>query len=201
LSSESIAASQLEKGPDTERHKSARLRYFAREAAYTGSRKVSPSHLLTQLKENSVSDPPPLRWPFPIDHAEPLLVVDDQKTMVELTRRVLSRMGFENIDDAADGYQALTLLREKKHKVVISDLRMAAMGGIQFLKAIRADDQLKNTPFILMTGSLEVPNVLAARYAGTDAYLLKPFTQDQLKAKLLEVLSKVGKLEPGNEFA
>ena len=105
-----------------------------------------------------------------IDQAEPLLVVDNQKTMVELTRRVLSRLGFENIDDASDGYQALTLLREKKHKLVISDLRMAAMGGIQLLKTVRADDQLKNTPFILMTGSLDVPNVLAARYAGTDAY-------------------------------
>ena len=116
-------------------------------------------------------------------------MVDDQKTMVELTRRVLSRLGFENIDDASDGYQALALLREKKHKLVISDLRMAAMGGIQLLKTVRADDQLKNTPFILMTGSLDVPNVLAARYAGTDAYLLKPFTQEQLKAKLLEVLS------------
>ena len=66
---------------------------------------------------------------------------------------------------------------------------MAVMGGIQLLKAVRADDQLKNTPFILMTGSLDVPNVVAARYAGTDAYLLKPSTQEQLKAKLLEVLS------------
>ena len=155
----------------------------------TGTFVLRPPVISSQLKEISVSDPPPRRWPFPIDQAEPLLVVDDQKTMVELTRRVLSRLGFENIDDAADGYQALTLLREKKHKLVISDLRMAAMGGIQLLKAVRADDQLKNTPFILMTGSLDVPNVLAAKYAGTDAYLLKPFTQDQLKAKLLKVLS------------
>ena len=136
-----------------------------------------------------MSDSPPRRWPFRIDQAEPLLVVDDQKTMVELTRRVLSRLGFGNIDDASDGYQALTVLREKNHKLVISDLRMAAMGGIQLLKSVRADDQLKNTPFILMTGSLDVLNVRAARYAGTDAYLLKPFTQEQLKAKLLEVLS------------
>ena len=69
---------------------------------------------------------------------------------------------------------------------------MAAMGGIQLLKAVRADDQLKSTPFILMTGSLDVPNVVAARYAGTDAYLLKPSTQEQLKAKLLESSPKVG---------
>ena len=71
---------------------------------------------------------------------------------------------------------------------------MAGMGGIPFLKAVRADDQLKNTSFILMTGSLEVPDVLAAKYAGTNAYLLKPFTQDQLKAKLLEASPKVGKV-------
>ena len=48
-----------------------------------------------------MSDSPPRRWPFPIGQAEPLLVVDDHKTMVELTRRVLSRLGFENIDDAS----------------------------------------------------------------------------------------------------
>ena len=136
-----------------------------------------------------MSDLPPRRWPFPIGQAEPLLVVDDQKMMLELTRRVLSRLGFENIDDASDGYQALTLLREKKHKLVISDLHMEAMGGLQLLKAIRADDHLKKTRFILMTGSADVPNVVAAKLAGTDAYLLKPFTSDQLKAKLHEVLS------------
>ena len=52
-----------------------------------------------------MSNSPPLRWPFPIDQAEPLLVVDDQKMMVELARRVLSRLGFENIDEASDGYK------------------------------------------------------------------------------------------------
>ena len=133
-----------------------------------------------------MSDLPLRRWPFPIGA---ILVVDDQKMMLELTRRVLSRLGFENIDEASDGYQALRLLREKKHKLVLSDLHMAAMGGIQLLKAVRADDELKNTPFILMTGSVGVPNVVVAKYAGIDAYLLKPFTQEQLKAKLLEVLS------------
>ena len=120
-----------------------------------------------------MSDLPPRRWPFPIGQAEPLLVVDDQKVMLELTRRVLSRLGFENIDEASDGYQALTLLREKKHKLVLSDLHMAAMGGLQLLKAVRAEDELKDTPFILMTGSVGVPNVIVAKYAGIDAYLLK----------------------------
>jgi len=55
------------------------------------------------MKEVPVSNSPPRGWPFRIDQAEPLLVVDDQKTMVELTRRVLSRLRVENIDDASDG--------------------------------------------------------------------------------------------------
>ena len=139
--------------------------------------------------EFRVTDIPLSRWAFPIDRKDPVLVVDDQVMMGDLARRMLVRLGFETIDHAPDGYQALALLRERRHKLVISDLHMEAMGGLQFLKAVRADDQLKKTPFILMTGSVDVVNVAAAKYAGTDAYLLKPFTQDQLSSKIKEVLS------------
>jgi two-component system, chemotaxis family, chemotaxis protein CheY len=127
-------------------------------------------------------------WSFSIDRKDPVLVVDDQEIMSNLAARMLARLGFENIDHSSDGYQALAMIREKKHKLVISDLHMEAMSGLQLLKAIRADNQLKKIPFILMTGSADVPNVVAAKQAGTDAYLLKPFTPDQLKAKLHEVL-------------
>ena len=68
-------------------------------------------------------------------------------------------------------------------------LRMAAMGGIQLLKTVRADDQLKNTPFILMTGSLDDQMSWRRNTLALKRYLLKPFSQDQLKAKLLEVLT------------
>jgi two-component system, chemotaxis family, chemotaxis protein CheY len=78
--------------------------------------------------------------------------------MVELTRRLLARLGFENVDHTSNGYQALRMLREGKYKVVISDLHMDVMGGIQLLKAIRADDQLKTIRFLLMTGSVGVPS-------------------------------------------
>jgi two-component system chemotaxis response regulator CheY len=117
-----------------------------------------------------------------------VLVVDDQQIMVDLTRRLLTRLGFENVDHTLDGQQALAMLRNGKYKLVISDLHMGAMGGIQLLRAIRADDQLKKLPFLLMTGNVGVPNVVLAKHAGTDAYLLKPFTSDQLRAKLVEIL-------------
>lgn len=117
----------------------------------------------------------------------PVLIVDDQETIVDFTRRILARLGFENVDHTDDGAKALALLREGKHKLVISDLHMGAMSGLQLLKAIRADEQLMNTRFLLMTGSVGVPNVVAAKHAGADAYLLKPFTPQQLKAKLTEI--------------
>jgi two-component system chemotaxis response regulator CheY len=118
-----------------------------------------------------------------------VLVVDDEQVMVDLTRRILARLGFEKVDHTADGHLALAMLREGNYKLVISDLHMDAMGGLQLLRAIRADDGLKNIGFLLMTGSAGVPNVMLAKQAGADAYLLKPFTPEQLKAKLVEVLA------------
>jgi two-component system chemotaxis response regulator CheY len=115
-----------------------------------------------------------------LDITMPVLVVDDQETMVDLTRRILGRLGFTHVDQTCDGYQALAMLRQSTYRLVISDLHMEIMGGIQVLRAIRADEQLKRTRFLVMTGSLGVPDVVAAKHAGTDAYLLKPFTSEQL---------------------
>jgi two-component system, chemotaxis family, chemotaxis protein CheY len=143
----------------------------------------------TFLAEGSGANMPIQQWPFAIGQEDPVLVVDDQVVMGDLTRRLLARLGFENVEYTTDGHHALALLRDKKHKLVVSDLHMEAMGGIQLLRAVRADDQLKGTPFILMTGSVGISDVFAAKYAGTDAYLLKPFTKDQLRAKIHEALS------------
>jgi two-component system, chemotaxis family, chemotaxis protein CheY len=123
-----------------------------------------------------------------LDITLPVLLVDDQQIMVDLTRRILARLGFEHVDHTGDGHQALAMLRQGNYKLVISDLHMEIMGGIQLLRAVRADDQLKTIRFLLMTGSAGVPNVMIAKQAGADAYLLKPFTPEQLRAKLIEIL-------------
>jgi two-component system, chemotaxis family, chemotaxis protein CheY len=106
---------------------------------------------------------------------------------VRLTKQVLSKVGFEHIDHAFDGKTALSSLRDQKHKLVIADLRMQPMGGLQMLRSIRQDDNLKHTRFLLMTASLAPEPVVAAKYAGADAYLLKPFTPQQLRAKVMQV--------------
>jgi two-component system chemotaxis response regulator CheY len=125
-----------------------------------------------------------------IDYAAPVLVVDDQLVMVDLTKRILSRLGFERIDHERDGENALARLRADKSQLVICDMHMQPVTGLQLLRSVRQDHDLKNTRFILMTGSDEPATVMQAKLAGADAYLLKPFTPDQLKAKLLEVFSR-----------
>jgi len=77
---------------------------------------------------------PVRQWPFPIGQEDPGLVVDDQVVMGDLTRRLLARLGFENVEYTTDGYHALALLRDKRHKLVVSDLHMEAMGWYPTLK-------------------------------------------------------------------
>jgi two-component system, chemotaxis family, chemotaxis protein CheY len=124
-----------------------------------------------------------------VDYAAPILVIDDEQVMIDLTRRVLGSIGFEQVDHALDGENALSLLRQRKYQLVISDLRMKLVSGLQILRTVRQDPDLRNTPFLLMTASLESDAVKAAKLAGADAYLLKPFTPRQLRAKLNEIFA------------
>jgi two-component system, chemotaxis family, chemotaxis protein CheY len=131
---------------------------------------------------------------MPIDYSIPILIVDDEQVMVSLVRRVVSKLGFEQIDHAADGDHAWSMLRERKYQLVISDLNMQPMSGLQLLRTIRKDDTLRSTPFLLMTGSSSPGSPLAAKGGGADAYLLKPFTPQQLRAKLNDIFSGQGGL-------
>ncbi len=124
-----------------------------------------------------------------IDYTTPILIVDDQLMMVEVTKRILSRLGFEDIDHEQDGVKGLAQLRAKSYQLVICDMHMQPVTGPQLLRSVRHDDHLKNTRFLLMTGSVEPSIVVAAKQAGADAYLLKPFTPEQLKEKLAKVFS------------
>jgi two-component system, chemotaxis family, chemotaxis protein CheY len=125
-----------------------------------------------------------------IDYSAPILVVDDQQVMVDLTMRVLTRIGFDAVDHARDGQTALDMLRRRKYQLVISDLFMEPISGLEILRTIRADHGLEHTPFLLMTGDVGPGAVIAAKHARADAYLLKPFTPEQLRTKLDEIFSR-----------
>jgi two-component system chemotaxis response regulator CheY len=117
-----------------------------------------------------------------------VLVVDDYNTMRRILRNLLSQIGFTNVEEAEDGSAALRKLRERSFGLVISDWNMQPMSGLELLKEVRSDGQLKETPFIMITAESKTENVVAAKAAGVSNYIVKPFNADTLKKKIEAVL-------------
>ena len=117
-----------------------------------------------------------------------ILIVDDYKTMLRIIRNLLNQLGFQNVDEATDGGAALQKLRERNFGLVISDWNMEPMTGLQLLKEVRADIKLKSTPFIMITAESKTENVVAAKEAGVNNYIVKPFNAATLKTKLVAVI-------------
>jgi two-component system, chemotaxis family, chemotaxis protein CheY len=114
----------------------------------------------------------------------PILVVDDYQTMVRIIRNLLKQLGFEDVDDASDGTTALAKLKQKRYGLVISDWNMEPMTGYELLRHVRADDSLRATPFIMVTAESKTENVIAAKKAGVNNYIVKPFNAQTLKSKI-----------------
>jgi two-component system chemotaxis response regulator CheY len=123
-----------------------------------------------------------------VDVSMPILVVDDYKTMIRIISNLLRQIGFTNIDEATDGSKALQLMRARTYGLVISDWNMEPMTGLDLLKAVRSDIKLKDTPFIMVTAESKTENVIAAKSAGVNNYIVKPFNAETLKAKITSVL-------------
>ena len=125
-----------------------------------------------------------------IDMSMPVLVVDDYNTMIRIIRNLLKQLGFEDVDDATDGSAALAKLRDKKYGLVISDWNMEPMTGYELLKEVRADPGLNKTPFIMVTAESKTENVIAAKKAGVNNYIVKPFNAQTLKTKIEAVFAE-----------
>ncbi|MFC4348942.1 MULTISPECIES: response regulator [Kordiimonas] len=123
-----------------------------------------------------------------VDMGMPILIVDDYKTMLRIVRNLLKQLGFNNVDEATDGAMALEKARAKQYGLIISDWNMEPMTGYEFLKEVRADNVIKNTPFIMVTAESKTDNVIAAKKAGVNNYIVKPFNAATLKTKLVAVL-------------
>ena len=119
-----------------------------------------------------------------LDHSMPVLIVDDYSTMLRIIRNLLKQIGFEDVDEASDGTQALSKMRDKRYGLVISDWNMEPMTGIELLREVRADDKLNRTPFIMVTAEAKTENVILAKKAGVNNYIVKPFNAQTLKAKI-----------------
>jgi len=120
-----------------------------------------------------------------------VLIVDDYNTMRRILRNLLGQIGFANVEEAEDGAGGLKKMREHNIGLVISDWNMAPMSGLEFLKEVRSDALLKETPFIMITAESKTEKVVAAKEAGVSNYIVKPFNADTLKKKIEAVLGTV----------
>ena len=123
-----------------------------------------------------------------VDMSMPVLVVDDYQTMIRIIRNLLTQLGFHNIEEAKDGRQALEKMQGSKFGLVISDWNMEPMTGFELLQQVRASETLKATPFIMITAESKTENVIAAKKAGVNNYIVKPFNAETLKGKIKAVL-------------
>ena len=119
-----------------------------------------------------------------VDLSMPVLVVDDYKTMIRIIRNLLKQLGFSDVDDAADGTEALGKMHQRKYGLVISDWNMEPMTGYELLKEVRTDEGLARTAFIMVTAESKTENVIAAKKAGVNNYIVKPFNAATLKSKI-----------------
>ena len=123
-----------------------------------------------------------------VDLTMSVLIVDDYATMLRIIKNLLKQIGFANVDEATDGGQALQMMRLKKYGLVISDWNMQPMTGIEFLREVRKDNDLKPTPFIMVTAESKAENVVEAKSSGVSNYIIKPFSSEILKQKISSVL-------------
>ncbi len=119
-----------------------------------------------------------------LDTSSPILVVDDYSTMVRILRNLLKQLGYENVDDASDGSQALAMIQKKQYGLVISDWNMEPMTGYDLLRQVRARAETVRLPFIMVTAESKTENVIAAKKAGVNNYIVKPFNAQTLKGKI-----------------
>lgn len=122
-----------------------------------------------------------------MDMNMPVLVVDDQTTMLRIERNLLEQIGFSNIELATDAPSALEMARSRDFGLILSDWNMEPMTGLEFLAEVRADPALQSMPFIMVTAETKSENVVAAKKAGVNNYIVKPFNAATLKTKLQAV--------------
>ncbi|MFQ3189034.1 MAG: two-component system chemotaxis response regulator CheY [Paraglaciecola sp.] len=121
-----------------------------------------------------------------------ILVVDDFSTMRRIIKNLLKDLGFANIQEADDGNTALPMLQQGDFDFVVTDWNMPGMQGIDLLRAIRADANLKHIPVLMVTAEAKKEQIVAAAQAGVNGYVIKPFTAATLKEKLVKIFERLG---------
>jgi two-component system chemotaxis response regulator CheY len=122
-----------------------------------------------------------------------VLIVDDSAAIRKILQRVLNQANvpISQVFEAGDGQEALNVLKSNKVGLILSDINMPNMDGLQFLSAVRAETAWKNIPVVMITTEGSHAKVIEAVQLGASGYVRKPFTPDQIKEKLAGLLQGV----------
>jgi len=121
-----------------------------------------------------------------IHHFSSILIVDDSGAVRSVVRKLLTQLGFKNIDEAPNGEAALEKISEQHFSLVISDWNMEPMSGQILLQNVRANKMYANLPFIMMTADPSIERIVQAKKAGVTCFINKPFRAEELQAKILQ---------------
>ena len=116
-----------------------------------------------------------------------ILAVDDSPSMRDMVRIALTGAGFD-VTQASDGQQALALARDSNFDLVLSDVNMPVMNGIEFIRALRAESSYKHTPILMLTTESSMDRKREGKDAGATGWIVKPFDPAQLIATMHRVL-------------
>jgi len=164
--------------PDLEELELAPLPEFSRKAA--GARRSRPRGILASAERDSASQSALLTGRL-------ALIADDDADIRTLAAQLLERAGFEVIT-AADGDEALRLAIDRDPAVCVLDWMMPRRSGLDVLESLRAGAQTRSTPVLLLTARAGNSDIERGLSAGADGYLTKPFTADQLRERVLELV-------------
>jgi len=120
-----------------------------------------------------------------------ILIVDDFSTMRRIIKNLLRDLGFNNTAEADDGKTALPMLKTGEFQFLVTDWNMPGMQGIDLLKAVRAEDNIKTLPVLMVTAEQKREQIVAAAEAGVNGYIVKPFTAATLKEKIDKIFARI----------
>lgn len=116
------------------------------------------------------------------------LVVNSSATMRRTLVNILNSLGFGDIVEAEDGQDALSRLQSERFDIIVTEWNMPNMNGLDLTKAIRANENWKNMPIIMISERSSKEDVLEAIQAKVDGYILKPFSPQVLHEKIIAIL-------------
>lgn len=117
-----------------------------------------------------------------------VITVDDSSTMRRIIKNTLNKIGFSDILEAVNGVEGLEVLANNKVDLIVTDWNMPEMDGLTFVKTLRAKEEFRDVPILMVTTEAAKEDILTALRSGVNNYVVKPFTPETLQEKIFKLL-------------